>query len=188
MDDLDRLILRKRRDHLLNPISAPLAFLEEILFNYTSPQPIPGAHLPQTNRRESPNLESVKSTLWADDKTKDRASAAQAVGAERRSERVAAARASSSQGEVAMSTVLTRRRESDEMISHNTRSKQNRDSYHTSTVVREPWQSRNLSQVHSAVTQKALQKPKLFISFESQPRIPRSQDCGISVPKSPPQP
>ena len=75
MDDLDRLILQKRRDRLLNPISAPLAFLEEILFTYTSPQVIPGAHIPQEKRRETPDLDGVRAALWTDDKPKDRVDA-----------------------------------------------------------------------------------------------------------------
>ena len=43
MDALDALVLRKRRDRLMNPITAPVVFLQEVMFNYAPPPPIPGA-------------------------------------------------------------------------------------------------------------------------------------------------
>ena len=41
MDALDEATLRKRRDRLLNPITAPFIFLREAMFTYAPPPPIP---------------------------------------------------------------------------------------------------------------------------------------------------
>jgi hypothetical protein len=43
MDALDALVLRKRRDRLMNPVTAPMVFLQEVMFNYAPPPPIPSA-------------------------------------------------------------------------------------------------------------------------------------------------
>jgi hypothetical protein len=40
------MVLRKRRSMLLNPVVAPRAFLEQVLFYYVPPPPIPGAYIP----------------------------------------------------------------------------------------------------------------------------------------------
>jgi hypothetical protein len=44
MDDLDTFTLRKRRDRLLNPITAPAAVLEAAMFHYAPPPPVPPAY------------------------------------------------------------------------------------------------------------------------------------------------
>ena len=41
MKALDEATLRKRRDRLLNPIVAPLVFLQDAMFTYAPPPPIP---------------------------------------------------------------------------------------------------------------------------------------------------
>ena len=42
MDALDNLTLRRRRDRLSNPSTAPYVFLEQVMFHYAPPPPIPG--------------------------------------------------------------------------------------------------------------------------------------------------
>jgi len=42
MDTLDALVFRKRRDRLMNPVTAPMVFLQEVMFHYVPPPPIPG--------------------------------------------------------------------------------------------------------------------------------------------------
>jgi hypothetical protein len=44
MDALDTYTLRKRRDRLYNPITAPAAVLEAAMFQYVPPPPVPPAY------------------------------------------------------------------------------------------------------------------------------------------------
>jgi hypothetical protein len=92
------MVLRKRRAMLLNPIVAPRAFLEQVLFYYVPPPPIPGAYIPPpTRRREPTRPEGVRANLWSSGEAREgrdhtRADNARTSEADRRAGRLAIAR------------------------------------------------------------------------------------------------
>jgi hypothetical protein len=60
LDNLDTLVLRKRRARLLNPISAPPSFLLAVLFNYMPPQPIPPPYNPPQPQPQQHNAQPME--------------------------------------------------------------------------------------------------------------------------------
>jgi hypothetical protein len=141
MDELDELVMRKRRDRLYNRTSAPLAFLIETMFHYHAPPPIPGAaqpayvpmHAPQpftppsagqpANARTTPEgADEVRRNLdRGASKTAERAADYLEAGAASKAATVAATR-----GKDRAATTQVTTRSMDEASLHNTRSKQSR--------------------------------------------------------------
>jgi hypothetical protein len=104
MDDLDEMVLRKRRDRLNNRQSAPQAFLFQFMFEYQEPQPIPGSRdtsqqtvyseMAQSEAGQS-NIDELRETMQRggpSQQTEARAEKARDRAAEKRAEVLAASR------------------------------------------------------------------------------------------------
>jgi hypothetical protein len=108
MDELDEMVLRKRRDRMNNRQSAPQAFLFQFMFEYQAPQPIPGSRdtaqfssfatpsvTPRSDDDRRSNINELRETMQRggpEQQTEARAEKARDRAAEKRAEVLAASR------------------------------------------------------------------------------------------------
>jgi hypothetical protein len=151
MDELDEMVLRKRRDRLYNRTSAPIAFLTENMFQYQAPPPIPGAAQPayagmptqQPQSAEAPytaqvtrsNVEELRKNMqWSGSGTANRADNYKDKAVESRAAALAAARSktvapAAASGKTVTAAPQTVGRNPDDVADHNERSKRQGDGH-----------------------------------------------------------